>query len=103
MRKDKKPKYVAYFAGACEPRNPGGTATYGAVIYKDDKVVWNSSEIYRTEPGHERETSNHVAEYQAFLELMKWFSDQALLQADITFKGHSQLVIGQMFGESEIR
>ena len=55
MSKDKKPKYVAYFAGACEPRNPGGIATYGAIIYKDDEVVWNCSEIYRPEPGHERE------------------------------------------------
>ena len=103
MSKNKKPKYVAYFAGACEPRNPGGIATYGAVIYKDDEVIWDCSEMYRPERGHERQTSNHVAEYLAFLPLINWFSEQALLRADITFKGHSQLVIGQMFGEAEIK
>lgn len=103
MSKIDQPKFTAYFAGACEPQNPGGTATYGAVVYKDDELIWSCSEIYRPELGHERETSNHVAEYLAFLALVSWFSEQALLQANITFKGHSQLVIEQMFGEAEIR
>lgn len=31
--------YIAYFDGACEPVNPGGTASYGAAIYENQQLV----------------------------------------------------------------
>src|SRR5437879_3064371 len=103
MSKDKKPKYVAYFAGACEPRNPGGTASYGVVIYKDNEAVWDCSEIYRPEPGHERETTNNIGEYAALIAALQWFAEQKLFEADITVRGDSKLVIEQMFGSWKIK
>jgi len=67
--------YAAYFDGACEP-NPGGTATYGAVILHDRDRVWACSEVFCPEPGRERQTSNNVAEYSGFLAVLRWFIDQ---------------------------
>jgi hypothetical protein len=37
--------YTAYFDGACELINPGGTASYGAVILRGGEPIWMSSEI----------------------------------------------------------
>jgi hypothetical protein len=33
------PTYIAYFDGACEPVNPGGTAAYGAVIMQEGRPI----------------------------------------------------------------
>lgn len=95
--------YVAYFDGACEPYNPGGTASYGAVVFHNSEPVWKCSEIYTPELGHERDTSNNIAEYAAFIALLEWFADQNLFDADILIHGDSQLVIQQMFGDWKIK
>jgi ribonuclease HI len=52
--------YIAYFDGACEPVNPGGTASFGAVIFEDDRQIWECSDLYQPPEGHQ--TSNNVAE-----------------------------------------
>ena len=70
--------YVSYSDGACEPTNPGGTASYGAVIFHNGEPVWKCSEIYVPERGHERDTSNNIAEYAGFLNVLEWFADQNL-------------------------
>ena len=95
--------YVAYFDGACEPTNPGGTASFGAVILHNGEPVWKCSEIYVPELGHEQDTSNNVAEYAAFIAVLEWFADRNLFGADILIRGDSQLVIYQMFGNYGIK
>ena len=94
--------YAAYFYGACEP-NPGGTATYGAVILHDRDRVWACSEVFCPEPGRERQTSNNVAEYSGFLAVLRWFIDQRLTDAEIMVFGDSKLVIKQMFDSRRIK
>ena len=95
--------YAAYFDGACEPVNPGGIATYGAVIFHDRDRVWACSEVYYPEPGRERQTSNNIAEYSGFLAVLRWFIDQRLTDAEIMVRGDSKLVIKQMFGSWRIK
>ena len=102
MKEESENKYIAYFDGACQP-NPGGTAAYGAVIYKDDELVCECPGIYRPEPGHERETSSNLAEYLGFVATVEWFIEQGLFEADITVRGDSKLVIEQMFGNWKIK
>src|SRR5690348_637142 len=75
--------YIAYFDGACEPVNPGGTASYGAVIFRDCKRIWECSEIYNSGPGNERNTSNNVAEYAALIAVLEWFADRKLFHPEI--------------------
>ena len=91
--------YIAYFDGACEPVNPGGTASYGAVIYEDDEKIWECSEIY----GQGKLMSNNVAEYAGFIAVLEWFIEQELCDAEIVVKGDSMLVINQMFGAWKIK
>jgi hypothetical protein len=75
--------FAAYFDGACGPHNPGGTASFGAVIFENGEPVWKCSEIYVPEQGHERDTSNNIAEYAGFNAVLEWFADQNLFDADI--------------------
>jgi ribonuclease HI len=95
--------YEAYFGGACGPVNPGGTATYGTVIFQDGNRVWECSEVFCPEPGHERETSNNVAEYSGLLAVLHWFADQDLFDVEIIVYGDSRMAIEQIFGSWKIR
>ena len=88
----------AYFDGCCEPVNPGGTASYGAVIFHEGKRVWECSEIFYPQPGKEKETSNNVAEYSGFLAILEELLKRRLHQSEILVRGDSNLVIQQMFG-----
>ena len=91
--------YIAYFDGACEPVNPGGTASYGAVIIEDDETIWGCSEIY----GQGKLMSKNVAEYAGFIAVLEWFIEQELCDAEIVVKGDSMLVMNQMFGTWKIK
>ena len=57
-----------YFDGLCRPRNPGGVATFGYVIYKDgekgEKWVWGN--------WLRCEMTNNVAEYSALKHALEW-------------------------------
>lgn len=91
--------YTAFFDGACEPRNPGGTAGYGAVIFKGGERIWQHSGMIPASP----ETSNNVAEYLAFIAALDWFIENKLTNEHILIKGDSMLVIKQCFGNWKIK
>lgn len=99
----KSPKIEAWFDGCCEPVNPGGTASYGAVIFIDGKRVWDCSKIFYPEKGKEKETSNNVAEYSGFLAILQWLLENGHVKADTTIYGDSKLVIEQMQGNWKMR
>jgi ribonuclease HI len=92
-----------FFDGCCEPVNPGGTASYGAVILRDDEVIHVASEIFYPQKGKERETSNNVAEYSGFRHVLIWLLGQGLNRQCIEIRGDSNLVIEQMFGYWRIK
>ena len=87
-----------YFDGCCEPTNPGGTAAFGAVIFKDGERIWDCSRIFRPIPGREKETSNNVAEYSGFIAILEYLIEHGLQRESILIRGDSNLVIQQMFG-----
>jgi ribonuclease HI len=91
--------YIAFFDGCCEPRNPGGTAGYGAVIFKNGDLVWQTSGMIPASP----QTSNNVAEYLAFTAILDWFIERGLTSELILVKGDSNLVIQQCFGSWKIK
>jgi len=93
----------AYFDGACEPVNPGGTASYGAVILKDRQKIWEDSKIFVPQKGRERETSNNCAEYSGFKAILDYLITHDLTKSQIIVYGDSNLVIQQMFGTWQIR
>lgn len=91
--------YTAFFDGACEPRNPGGTAGYGAVIFNEAQRVWQHSGMIPASPLN----SNNVAEYLAFNAALDWFIENNLTNAQILIKGDSMLVIQQCFGRWRVK
>ena len=58
-----------FFDGACEPVNPGGTASYGWVIKKDGKTILSGSGIVGSGEG----MTNNVGEYHGLIEGIKAF------------------------------
>src|SRR6185369_4693422 len=87
--------YTLFFDGCCEPRNPGGAAGYGAIIYSGDKVVWRHAGMLPASPAN----SNNVAEYLALNAALDWFLTNGLTDRPILIKGDSQLVINQCSGK----
>jgi ribonuclease HI len=94
---------TAYFDGCCEPVNPGGTASYGAVVFIDDDRVWECSKIFFPVKGKEKETSNNVAEYCGFISILEYLLENNLNKESITIYGDSKLVIEQMSGNWQMR
>ena len=88
----------SYFDGCCEPTNPGGTASYGAVMFVGKKRTWECSELFVPVPGRERETSNNVAEYSGFLSILEYLLSKELDDQSIKILGDSKPVIEQMKG-----
>ena len=97
------PTYIAYFDGACEPVNPGGTAAYGAVIVQEGQHIWECSELFYPEQGKERETSNNLAEYCGLIAILKHLIHIGAQHDPIMVYGDSNLVIQQMFGHWKIK
>ena len=87
-----------YFDGLCRPRNPGGVATYGYVIYQDGKKVKSGSGVVGSGAG----MTNNVAEYSALKRASEWVCRHGG-DDEIVIKGDSQLVIHQMNGTWQIK
>jgi len=87
-----------YFDGLCRPRNPGGVATYGYVIYKDGKNVRSGYGVVGSGTG----MTNNVAEYSALKHGLEWVSGNCS-DDEIVIKGDSQLVIHQLKGTWQIK
>src|SRR6185437_8524734 len=94
-----KKKIKAYFDGCCEPVNPGGTASFGAVVFISDKRAWECSKIFYPTKGKEKETSNNVAEYCGFISILEYLLENQLHNENIEIFGDSKLVIEQMKGK----
>jgi len=90
-----------YFDGACGPFNPGGHVGCGVVIIdKNGETIHTISRQYSPDE-FGGNTSNNVAEYQAFILGAQWCIDNNILEVDVY--GDSQLVINQMLGNFKIK
>jgi ribonuclease HI len=90
--------YLAWFDGACEPLNPGGTASFGVVIKGEDGTV-----LLRDQGvvGKGKAMSNNVAEYGGVLHVLKRLSSRP--PGRVTIHGDSNLVINQLNGRWRIK
>lgn len=79
--------------GACEPVNPGGTATYGLVVKDDRQVVHQGSGRVGSGEG----MSNNVAEYAGLIAALRYLRSREFHRAIIF--SDSQLVVRQSRGE----
>jgi ribonuclease HI len=81
-----------YFDGACEPVNPGGHTSYGALVRCGIKTLFSESGYVGVGEG----MSNNVAEYAGIIAVMTYLVDQGIGKAVIY--GDSKLVVKQMNG-----
>jgi ribonuclease HI len=91
----------AYFDGLCEPRNPGGVATYGFVVLRDGKRIHEGHGLAAT-PYSEGATNN-VAEYTGVLRALEWILSQGLEKEPLHVRGDSDLIIRQIKGEYKVK
>lgn len=89
--------YYCYFDGSCEPINPGGRMGYGFVVYYEGELVYKEGGTYRDMSIPESSTTNNLAEYGAFISLLRWLMHRGLQNAPIEVYGDSSMVINQMF------
>jgi ribonuclease HI len=88
----------AWFDGACEPRNPGGTASYGVLIKQHGVVLLERNGIVGKGYG----MTNNVAEYEGLNCLLR-FLINSKLTGNILICGDSKLVIMQMSGKWKVK
>jgi ribonuclease HI len=86
-----------YFDGLCYPKNPGGVAAYGYLVYRDGVPIWRGFGAV----GEGRGMTNNVAEYEGLRAAAQWLVDEGIKEK-ILIKGDSQLVIKQMKGEYRV-
>lgn len=86
-----------YFDGLCYPKNPGGVAAYGYIVYRDSEPIWRGFGGV----GEGRGMTNNVAEYEGLMAAAQWLADEGI-EGKILIKGDSELVIKQMKGEYRV-
>ena len=86
-----------YFDGLCYPKNPGGVAAYGYLVYRDEELLWKGFGGV----GQGRGMTNNVAEYEGLKAAAAWLIDEGI-DDRIVIKGDSELVIKQMKGEYRV-
>jgi len=89
----------AYFDGLCEP-NPGGVATYGFVIKRDGKKLYEGHGLAGTPKT--AQATNNVAEYTGLLKALEWLVAQKI-SGPILVRGDSDLIIKQVKGEYKVK
>ncbi|MEJ2776363.1 ribonuclease HI [Sulfolobaceae archaeon RB850M] len=90
---------LGYFDGLCEPKNPGGIATFGYVIFLEDgrtvKGYGLASKPYSPD------STNNVAEYTGLICLLEEM--KRLNIRNPLIRGDSQLVVRQLKGEYKVK
>ena len=81
-----------YFDGLCEPRNPGGIATYGWLLLEDGEIIEEGNGVEVRGKG----ATNNVAEWAALECGLR--AAAALRPEQLLIHGDSQLVINQLTG-----
>ena len=77
-----------YFDGACEPVNPGGTASYGCIIKENDKILAQEGGIVGSGEG----MTNNVGEYTSLIKALEALQRFNIQKEKIEIFGDSNLV-----------
>jgi ribonuclease HI len=92
---------MLYFDGLCEPLNPGGVATYGFVVYDNNKKLHEEGGVVGAGMNGE-DVSNNVAEYTAMIRGMERITSFGH-HGTLRVRGDSQLAIRQVTGRYSVR
>lgn len=84
---------VLYCDGACEPKNPGGVATYGWVAYWNGKRARSGYGVVCQGEG----ATNNVAEYTAVIRALEYLKGKGY-GGQVKIYTDSQLIVNQING-----
>ena len=90
---------IVYCDGLCEPINPGGIATAGIVIFKDNIVIHEAARFVAEGFG----ASSNAAEYAGVNAALEWLLEYGMQGESIEMRSDSMLVVNQMAGRWESR
>ena len=88
-----------YFDGCMEPKNPGGTGAFGAIIFRNGQEIFRASKMFDPKP----DRSNNYSEYSGLLCLIEFLLKNDLQKSQIIIHGDSKLIIEQMKGKWRIK
>ncbi len=92
---------VVHFDGLCQPKNPGGVATYGFVVREGPKLLHEECGL-AAEPWTPGATNN-VAEYAGVVKALEWLEARGATGETIVVRGDSDLVVKQLRGEYKVK
>lgn len=92
---------VVHFDGLCQPKNPGGVATFGFTVDRDGKRIHEDCGL-AARP-YTEEATNNVAEYTGVLKAVEWLAGAGFLKEPIVVRGDSELVIKQLQGKYKVK
>lgn len=101
----KEDRLRVWIDGACEPVNPGGTASYGLVVKHDKEILFENGTIVGSGPA----MSNNVAEYSGLIAFLEWYlqTRDSLAYRQLKRKpaiySDSRLLIYQMTGKWRVK
>jgi ribonuclease HI len=92
-----------YCDGLCEPRNPGGHATWGFVALGEPGSDTYCEVLHEAHGylGYGEGMTNNVAEYTAVIEALKWAYREG--HKGFMLKTDSQLVVNQVNGNWQVK
>lgn len=93
-RQTQRAEIEVWYDGCCEPVNPGGNASFGAVIKRGEEILWSRSGYIGSGEG----MSNCVAEYAGMIGALEKLLSLGLQDADILVRGDNMMTIRQMEG-----
>jgi ribonuclease HI len=83
-----------FFDGACEPINPGGTASYGWLLKQDKKILKQGFGVV----GKGHGMTNNIAEYNGLIKGLEEFI-KLNIKEKLYIKGDSNMVINMISGK----
>lgn len=92
---------IASFDGLCRPKNPGGTATWGFVVYEGENRIHAAGGL-AAKPGTPQATNNY-AEYMGAIRTLEWLLEGGHKETEILIRGDSELIIKQLRGEYKVK
>jgi ribonuclease HI len=99
---DESQTLFVYFDGLCEPKNPGGVATYGVIIQRNGETVFEDCGLAEAEPWSD-DASNNVAEYSAVIHALEWLDKNKQNDSNIVIHGDSNLIVSQLNGKYKVK